>query len=228
MIKAIAIDDEPLALEIIRNHAFKVPFLSLEGTFDNPIKALEFIDQNTIDLIFLDINMPDLTGFDLLKSIKWNDLFIIFTTAHNEYALKSYEVDAVDYLLKPFDFSRFLIAVNKVKERIFAQNKRIPDFLFLSSGYLQKKVFINDILFIKGEGNYVNYFTPTEKIMVRSTIKEALNLIPDPLFVQVHRSYIVSLCHIDKIEDNHIFIGSSRISIGASFRNNLMNRIGLK
>lgn len=227
MIKAIAIDDEPLALEIIRNHSLKVPFLSLEGTFSNPVKALDFMGQNTIDLIFLDINMPDLSGFDFLKSLKRDKIYIIFTTAHDEYALESYEVDAVDYLLKPFDFTRFLISLNKVKDRIFNQNKLIQDFIFLSSGYQQRKVFLNDILFIKGDGNYVTYFTSTEKIMVRSTIREALNFIPDHLFVQIHRSYIVSLRHIDKIEDNHVFIKEERISIGATFKDNLKRIAGI-
>lgn len=227
MIKAIAIDDEPLALEIICNHSLKVPFLSLERTFNSPVRALEYLNNNTIDLIFLDINMPDLSGFDFIKLLKRNNISIIFTTAHDEYALESYEVDAIDYLLKPFDFSRFLISLNKVKDRVFAKNKLIQDFVFLSTGYQQRKVFLNDIYLIKGEGNYVTYFTPTEKIMVRSSIKEAIHFMPDHLFVQIHRSFIVSLRHIDKIEDNHVFIEGKRISIGATYKDNLKKIAGI-
>lgn len=227
MIKAIAIDDEPLALEIIRNHSVKVPFLSLEGTFIKPVRALEYIGQNNIDLIFLDINMPDLSGFDFIKSIKRNNIFIIFTTAHNEYALESYEVDAIDYLLKPFDFARFLISINKVKDRIFAQNKLKQDFIFLNSGYQQRKIFLEEILFIKGDGNYITYFTSKEKIMVRSAIKEAINFLPAHFFVQIHRSYIVSLRQIDKVEDNHVFIKGNKISIGANYKDNLKKIAGI-
>lgn len=225
MIKAIAIDDEPRALEVIKNHAARIPFLQLSGTFTNPLEALAYIHQERIKLVFLDIKMPDISGIDLLKSIQRGKILIIFTTAYSEYALESYDLEAIDYLLKPFDFSRFLRSVVKAQEQLTLRDNVEKDFFFVQTGHQQRKICFGDIDYIEGEGNYVTYSVNNEKIIVRSGIKETLQALPAQWFVQIHRSYIVSLRKLDKIQDNHVFIGNRRISIGANYREAFMKSI---
>ena len=199
MIRAIAIDDEPKALEIIQNHAARISFLQIQEIFTNPFTALEYLNHASIDLIFLDINMRDISGLDLLNAIDKGKFLIIFTTAHSEFALQSYEVEALDYLLKPFDFSRFLRSVVKAQDKLSIRGNVNKDFFFVSTGNQQRKISFNDVLYIKGSGNYVTYHRDTEKIVVRSTIKETLSLLPPQIFVQVHRSYIIALNKLEKI-----------------------------
>lgn len=218
MISCIAIDDEPKALSIIENHVLRTDFLTLDATFTDPFKAISFLEKNEIDLLFLDINMPDISGFEFLKHLS-NKIQIIFTTAHSEYAIQSYEVEAIDYLLKPFDYSRFLLAVNKVKAKhVEAKSSTNKEFLFLNTGTSKKKVLIEDILLIESDANYVNYVMRDEKLLVRSSIKEVLRILPSNLFVQVQRSFVVAIKKIDKIESNHIYISDRKIPIGNSFK----------
>jgi len=224
MIQAIAIDDEPSALTIIKSHAAKVSFLNLAATFTNPFQGIEYINDHAPDIVFLDINMPDISGLQLLKNLTKKPL-IIFTTAHSEYAVKSYEVEAVDYLLKPFDYARFLLAVTKAKEKLKPTLKSSNPFFFVNTGNQKQRLFYADIYYIEGEGNYVNYHTPKGKTMVRSTIKKTLGLLPQERFLQLHRSYIVALPWIDKIEDNQVFIGDKRIPIGATYRVDFLQKI---
>ncbi|RNC85683.1 MAG: DNA-binding response regulator [Balneola sp.] len=216
MITCIAIDDEPNALSVIESLAAKVDFLDLKKTFVDPLKAMNYLENNSIHLIFLDINMPEITGFDFLKLLP-NEVNIIFTSAYSEYALQGYEVNAIDYLLKPFDFPRFLQAVNKVKKGSgtpFAH----PEFVFLNTGTSKKKVLVGDILFLESDGNYVNYYTNNGKIMVRSSIKDATKGLPPKAFTQIQRSYVVALKWIEKIENNHVFISELEIPIGNTFK----------
>ena len=217
MIKAIAIDDEPKALTIIQSHAAKVSFLTLEQCFTDPFQGIEYINDQTPDLVFLDINMPDISGLQLLKNLTIMPL-VIFTTAHSEYAVKSYEVAALDYLLKPFDYARFLLAVTKAKAQLNKAKKPAADFFFVNTGNQKQRLFYKEIYYIEGEGNYVNYYTKTGKVMVRSTIKKTLTLLAPETFIQIHRSYIVALPWIDKIEDNQVVICGKRIAIGATYR----------
>jgi len=224
MIQAIAIDDEPKALAIIKSHAAKVSFLTLEQCFTDPFQGIEYINDHAPDIVFLDINMPDISGLQLLKNLTKKPL-IIFTTAHSEYAVKSYEVEAVDYLLKPFDYARFLLAVTKAKEKLKLPIKSINPFFFVNTGHQKQRLFYEDIYYLEGEGNYVNYHTSKDKTMVRSTIKKTVDLLPKERFIQLHRSYIVALPWIDKIEDNHVFIGDKRLPIGATYRVDFLQRI---
>ncbi|MFK7984253.1 MAG: LytR/AlgR family response regulator transcription factor [Saprospiraceae bacterium] len=217
MLKAIAIDDEPSALTIIKSHAAKVSFLNLAATFTNPFHGIEYINDQAPDIVFLDINMPDISGLQLLKNLTKNPL-IIFTTAYSEYAVKSYEVEAVDYLLKPFDYARFLLAVTKAKEKLMVTTKTTNPFFFVNTGNQKQRLFYDDIYYIEGDGNYVDYHTEKGKVMVRSTIKKTLVLLPTNGFIQIHRSYIVALPWIDKIEDNQVVVGNKRIAIGATYR----------
>ncbi len=225
MIKCIAIDDEPRALDVIQHHIDKVDFLSLEATFTDPLAALSYLGESKIDLVFLDIDMPNISGLDLLKTLKEKPQ-VIFTTAHSEYAIESYELAAIDYLLKPFDFPRFLNAALKARRRLndsgLVKNR---DFFFLNTGNQKRKIFYQDIRFIEGDGNYVKYHAGGEKLLVRSTIRKTLEQLPQQQFVQIHRSYIVALQWIDSIEDNHVQVGNERITIGATYRSDFLKII---
>lgn len=221
MIRAIAIDDEPKALTIIQSHAAKVSFLTLEDSFTDPFQGIEYINDHAPDLVFLDINMPDISGLQLLKNLTKQPL-IIFTTAHSEYAVKSYEVAALDYLLKPFDYARFLLAATKAKEKLNGAKKQSTSFFFVNTGNQKQRLFFKEIYYIEGEGNYVNYYTKMGKVMVRSTIKKTLALLSKETFIQIHRSYIVALPWIDSIEDNHVYVAAKKISIGATYRTDFL------
>ncbi|WKN42235.1 LytR/AlgR family response regulator transcription factor [Tunicatimonas pelagia] len=217
MIRAIAIDDEPNALRVIENHAAQVPFLQLVETFTDPFKALKFLEENSAHLIFLDINMPDISGLELSSILNEKNVLVIFTTAFSEYALESYDLDAVDYLLKPFEFTRFHSALLKVRKRLNSSN-HATNFFFVNTGSEQRKMRYEDIQYIEGSGNYVTYHLSSEKVLVRSTIKQVRAYLPSAEFIQVQRSYIVALSHIDVIRDNHIHIGQARISIGPKYK----------
>ncbi len=227
MIRCIAIDDEPRALEIIKNHASKIDYLQLENVFTDAIKAVHYLQETDIELLFLDINMPDIDGIKLVKHLSKKPL-VIFTTAHSEYAIESYDIEAIDYLLKPFDISRFLIATNKAKDRLFRLSENASPYIFVSSGNKKIKLIYNDILFIKGDGNYVTYQTKSDKIMVRTSITETLRELPSKNFVQIHRSTIVSILWVDKVEDNHVYIAGNRTSISSTFRAAFFNAINAK
>lgn len=226
MIRAIAIDDEPRALSIIESHATKVSFLSLDATFTDPFQGIEYINDQAPDIVFLDINMPDISGLDLLKNLIKKPL-IIFTTAHSEFAVQSYEVEALDYLLKPFDYARFLLSVTKAKEKLTTTTTITgnSDFFFVNTGNQRQRIFYKDIYYVEGEGNYVNYYTVHNKLLVRSTIKKTLALLPTSIFVQIHRSYIVALPWIEKIENNHLLINEERLAIGATYRDAFFEQI---
>jgi len=227
MIKCIAIDDEPKALEIIKNHVSKIDYLQLENVFTDPFKAITFINDSNIELLFLDINMPDIDGMNFVKHLIQKPL-IIFTTAHSEYAIESYEVEAIDFLLKPFDFSRFLAAANKAKERLLKLSAKTAAFFFVSSGTQKIKLIYDDILFIKGDGNYVTYQTKSGRVMVRNSITASRSELPSNTFVQIHRSTIVSLKWVDKVEDNHVYIVGNKFPISSTYRESFLRVIGTK
>lgn len=225
MIRSIAVDDEPKALSIIRNHADRIDFLDLALTFTDPYQALTYVSGNEIDLLFLDIQMPELSGLDLLKSFQKPPL-IIFTTAHSEYAVASYEVEAVDYLLKPFDFSRFFLAVTRAKERLEQAIPLQRSYFFISSGKTKVRLSYDDIYYLEGAGNYVTYFTKEGKQLVRTTIREALSQLPDNRFFQIHRSYVVALPLIEKVQDHQVTINGARLPISAGFREAFYEELG--
>lgn len=224
MIQAIAIDDEPKALEIIRSHASGIPYLALVETFLDPLQAITYLQDHPVDLIFLDINMPGVDGMTLVKQFSLEQM-IIFTTAHSEYALAGFEVEAVDYLLKPFDQARFLQAVNKARNRMKPAGQTPADFFFVNAGNQKKRISFSDILYVQGEGNYISYVTAAEKILVRATLAEAANILPSPMFVQIHRSYIIAVRHIEKIEDNHVHMNGVAIAIGSTFKEKFLKVI---
>lgn len=223
--KAIAIDDEPIALEIVKSHASKVPFLNLTAAFTDAFQALEYLQKQEIDLVFLDIKMPDISGIELFNSLR-NKPLLIFTTAYSEHAVTSFEMDAVDYLLKPFSLARFIKACNKAYELYnYRHSDEASGYLFVKSGYDQFKVFYNEILYLEATGNYVTFVLKGKKILSRSTFLEATSLLPNNAFVRVHRSYIIAVDKIEKVERNHVVINNIMIPVSDSYRQDLNNTL---
>ena len=220
--RAIAIDDEILALDIVRSHASKVPFLELAAVFTDAFKALEYLQKENVDLIFLDIKMPDISGIEFFNSLSKKPL-LIFTTAYPDHAVTSFEMDAVDYLLKPFSLSRFIKGCNKAFELYnFRNSTEAPDHLFIKTGFEQQKVLFSEILFVEATGNYVTFALENDRNLVsRSTFAEAISLLPSDRFVRVHRSFLVATEKIDKVERHQLTISNNKIPLGEAYRSNI-------
>lgn len=218
---SIAIDDEPIALEIVRAHAAKVPFLELKANFTDAFKAMDYLQKEPIDLIFLDIKMPDISGLDFLKSLNRKPL-VIFTTAYTEHAVMSFELDAVDYLLKPFSLARFLKACNKANELYQLRNSSAAaDHIFIKTGYEQIKLRFDDICYIEAEGNYVNFVLKSSRLLSRMTFTEIENILPKNKFLRIHRSYMVAKSAVDKIERHQVHINGINLPVGETYIQNL-------
>lgn len=214
----IIIEDEPLALERTKGFVEKVPFLELTATFDNALEGLAHLKSNKVDLLFLDINMDELTGIELLESSKIT-CQVIITTAYQEYALKGYELQVTDYLLKPFTFNRFLQAVNKAQQHL---HQTVPepvalDFIFIKTENRLEKVTIKDIVYIEGMRDYRRIHTVNKQIMTLQNFKELELLIPSNVVCRVHKSYMVALHKIESIERNRIRIGKEIIPISDTY-----------
>ena len=225
MINAIAIDDEPLALQLVSGYIKKTPGLNLAGCFDNPFDAIEFLNNETVDLIFVDIQMPDLSGLEFTRSLV-NGPKVIFSTAYEKYALEGFRLDVIDYLLKPFSYEEFLKAVQKVV-RLIRLEKKVPEqvdanneFLFLKSDYKIRRINFNDILYIEGLKDYVKVFTRKSDKPVISlvTLKLLESKLPETKFMRVHRSYIVNLEKIDTIERSRIVFGKTYIPVSEQYK----------
>jgi DNA-binding LytR/AlgR family response regulator len=219
--KAIAIDDEPIALSIIRSHSAKVPFLELKAEFTDAFQALDYLQKEPVDLLFLDIKMPDISGIEFFSSLAKKPM-VIFTTAYSEHAVTSFELDAVDYLLKPFSLARFVKGCNKAFELYNYRNAAEPtDHLFIKTGYEQVKVMVDDILYAEATGNYVTFVLKDKNILSRSTFNEAISLLPVDKFVRVHRSYLVAINKIDKVERHQVTVQKSYIPVSELYSQNL-------
>lgn len=219
---AIAIDDEPPALEVVRSHVSKIPFIELKAEFTDGFKAMEYLQHEPVDLLFLDIKMPDISGIELLQSLNKKPL-VIFTTAYTEHAVTSFELDAIDYLLKPFSLARFTKACNKANEiynlRNLSTHKK--DHLFVKIGYEQIKINFADIYYLEATGNYVNFALKDSNVTSRMTITEVDALLPANRFIRIHRSFIVAINKIDKIERHQLLVNNSVLPIGSSYYHNL-------
>jgi len=221
----IIIEDEPLALERTKNFVEKIPFLDLTATYDNALKGLAHLKSQPVDVLFLDINMDELTGVELLESSNIMAQVII-TTAYQEYALKGYELNVTDYLLKPFTFNRFLQAVNKAQDNL-AQDKTdaAPEFIFIKTENRLEKVNLADILYIEGMRDYRRIHTTNKKIMTLQNFKELEKLIPPNIVCRVHKSYMVGLGRIESIERSRIRIADQIIPISETYRGDFFQRI---
>lgn len=225
MITTIAIDDEPLALQLVIGYIGKTSGLKLTGKFDNPIDASEFLENNPVDLIFVDIQMPDLSGIEFTR-LMGKGPKVIFTTAYEKYALEGYKLEIVDYLLKPFSYEEFLSSVQKV-QRLISLEKRSQisvetnsEFLFLKSDYKIKRINFNDILYIEGLKDYVKVYTlhNPKPILSLSSLKLLESKLPVKKFMRVHRSFIVNLEKIDTIERNRIVFGKEYIPVSDQYK----------
>ncbi len=218
-INCIAIEDEPLALKKIKEYILQVNYLNLLKDFNNAVDAIGFLKENSVDLIFLDIRMKQLSGIQFLESLQTKPKVII-TSAYDEYALKGYELDVVDYLLKPFSFERFLKSVDKVYNQLsVARNSdNQKEYIFVKTEYRIEKIEIKNILYIKGMKDYLQIHTTDRKIMTLQTFKHLLEILPEPDFQRVHNSYVVSISKIDNIERNRIRIGEDLIPISDSYK----------
>ncbi len=224
----IAVDDEPLALEKIVSFIGRLPFLKLEATFDRPVDALAYLSLNPIDLLFLDIQMEGMTGLDVLAALRSRPQ-VILTTAYSEYALKAYEFEVTDYLMKPYSFERFALAVNKAAKRISEKTPvadNAPDFIFVKSDYRLVKVMLADIYFIEGMRDYRCIVTSCGKILTQQTFRSFEEQLPVSQFARIHKSYLVSLAKIESIEKHRIKIGKELLPVSESYRNGFYSKIG--
>jgi DNA-binding LytR/AlgR family response regulator len=235
IIKCIIVDDEPLAVSKIQAFVEKTPFLQTIGTFHKGVEALEFMQNNEVDLAFLDIQMDDLTGIQLVEVLKKKPL-IIFTTAYEQYALKGYDLDVCDYLLKPISFNRFLQAANKafdhlntISKKEYHQNagntaengsssSEKKDFIFLKTEYRMQKIMFDEILYIQGMKDYLLVKTPTANIMTIMTFKKLEEMLPQNEFIRIHKSYVIPVKKIESIERNMVKIGNKFFAISDTYK----------
>lgn len=224
-ISCIIIEDEPLAMERTKGFVLKLPFLNLLACFESGIDAIEFLKSNKVDLLFLDINMDELSGIQLLESIKIESEVII-TTAYNEYALKGYELNVTDYLLKPFTLERFIQAANKAQNNL-AKPKTTEEkkFIFVKTEYRLEKILLNEILYIEGMRDYRRIHTIDKKIMTLQTFKDLEQEIPENLVCRVHKSFMVSLDKINSIERDRIKIKDILIPISETYKKRFLELI---
>ena len=222
--RVLIIDDEPNAIKLISSYLKHFANFELVATFRNGLKALEFLNLNTVDVIFLDINMPHLSGLSLSKMLP-KETAIVFTTAYSEHAVESYTVNTVDYLLKPISLERFTKAINKLISLQSSENLKdlstTNSNLLIKSGTQTHQVQIEDILYLQKDGNYMNYHLSNRKIMARESIAEALTILPKT-FVQVQKSYVVNTKKINSFTNDYIFIGSVQIPIGNQYKAQLL------
>jgi DNA-binding LytR/AlgR family response regulator len=217
---AIAIDDEPSALEIVTRHAAKVPFLELKATFTDAFQAIPYLQQHAIDILFIDIKMPDVSGIEFVHTLPRAPM-VVFTTAYSEFAVQGFDLDAVDYLLKPFSLVRFTRACSKALEIKPLRTSEQPTFIFVKTGYEEEKVLLEEILYIEAEGNYLVFVLKGRRLVSRQTMADILKLLPTDEFVRVHRSFIIAVSKIEKIARHQLTIAHQEIPIGASYEESL-------
>ncbi len=220
MIKCIAIDDEPLALQLITQYCEKVPFLQLKKVFTNPDEATIYLHQNQIDLIFLDIQMPDISGLQFYKNLSLaNKPQVIFTTAFKDYAVDGFNVDAVDYLLKPFEFDRFLKAVYKAKEYMeFLSSQDLQmSSIFIKANYEMMKINLKDIDLIEALDDYIKLYIKPTPILTLMTLKGIQEKLPAKEFIRIHRSYIIPIAKVEKFSKSKVFVAGKELPIGTSY-----------
>lgn len=219
--KCIIVDDEPPATRIIEKYVEKVSFLEKVGVFNDSLTALAFLNSNSVDVIFLDIQMPQLTGLQLSKIIS-KDIKVIFTTAYPDFALEGFELNAIDYLLKPIPFERFYQAVSKLNSnpKPEIQTNSPSDFIFIKTDGKNKftKVFLTDILYVESLQNYVCIHTKNEQFITHSSLKNVIESLPQNNFIQIHKSYVIALKQIESTDSFSVFINNKELPIGATFK----------
>jgi DNA-binding LytR/AlgR family response regulator len=238
-IKGIIIDDEPLAIDVLKKYSDTIDYVEIVGTFTNPLEAIKFLTENTVDLVFLDIEMPLINGVDLVESLN-NKPNIIFTTAFPQYAVDGFNLDAIDYLLKPISYKRFLKAINKIsntgpfQEDVVVPNQIVINsnenkFIFVKSDYENLKVNIQDIKYIEGLKDYLKInLTNGKFVLTLSNFSAILDKISNQDFIRVHNSYIVNLNYIKSIQKNRVLIDDKRIPISETYKKDFFDKIKLQ
>ena len=238
-LRCLIVDDEELARTLLKNYVDRVPYLSLSGSCKDPIEAIELMQKETVDLIFLDIQMPGLTGIEFLKTMIEKPM-VIFTTAYSDYALEGYDLNVLDYLLKPFSFERFMQAVHKAADIWRLKRNQVSgptssqhsqtsspddkDFLLIKSEHRIHKIFHKDILYLQSMREYVSFYTSNGRILSLYSLKKLEEELPDN-FLRVHKSYIIPIQRVTALEGNLLHLGETKIPIGASYKEKVMKRV---
>lgn len=229
MINCLLIDDEPLALQLLEDHVRKIPFLKLAGKFEEPLQALPLLESEQIDLLFLDIKMPDITGIDFFKSLTHKPQ-VIFTTAYSEFAIEGFELKAMDYLLKPISFDKFITACNRVKEYTDlknSKNRKSRDYFFINVAHKLHKIFYDDILYLEGFKDYTKIYLSgiTSPLLILHNLKYFEDLFEETEFVRIHRSYIVSIRKVNTASRKSVTIANESLPVSDNYRDKLFSVI---
>jgi two-component system LytT family response regulator len=235
MIKCIAVDDEPLALGLLADNISKVPYLKLEASCNDAFEAAKVLKEKNIDLVFIDIQMPGLTGLQFISSLQHKPM-VILTTAYKQYALDGYQLNVVDYLLKPVDMARFMAACNKAQELYELRNTAnrksenvVQDYFFINADYSLMKVVFKDIIWIEGLRDYVKIYlksAPGKPLVTRVSIKSLEEQLPPSLFIRIHKSYIISVDSITSVRKNSVFIKDQELTVGETYKEVIRNLTG--
>lgn len=231
----IIVDDEFPARELLREYVSKIPSLNLLATCSNVIEALKEMSSNHADILILDIQMPEITGFEFAKTLE-SRAGVIFTTAYSDYAVDAFSIGAADYLLKPFSFERFSQAIEKAKNQLSLQNidktaevptetKPVKDFIMVKADYKLYKINYDDILYIEGQHEYVTFHTKQQRVTALFSLKDLESMLPSSKFIRIHKSYIISLDHIQDIEKNSVTVAGTKLTIGGNHRDELLKRL---
>ncbi len=227
MLRTVIVDDEPLAINLLRNYCAQIPYIHVLETFTDALSCSDYLKKINVDLLFLDINMPDISGLEFFKSIK-NPPAVIFSTAYSEYAVQGFDLSAVDYLLKPFDFDRFRKSVEKAKDQHYFKNQKIPKesaYIFIKSDYQLLKVNVIDIVLIEGLDDYIKIYTDGKMILTLMSLKAILEILPENEFVRVHRSFIVPLSKIRSMNKKSVRVGEQEIPIGNTYAQAFFSKV---
>ncbi|MGZ3864497.1 MAG: LytR/AlgR family response regulator transcription factor [Bacteroidia bacterium] len=230
--KCIIADDNKMSREMVKQLIDQVDFLELKAECENPVEAFNYLKKEEIDLVFLDVEMPGMTGIELIKNLEKRPI-VILITAKKDYAVEAFELNVADYIIKPVTLPRFMAAVERAKElyesrdQKFEVNEKEKDYIFVRSNSLLTKVKIKDIIYVQALGDYVNIFTPEKRLTVHITLKGMEEKLPQDKFYRLHRSYLTALHHIDNIEEGTAYIGKHPLPIGEQYKKELLRKINL-
>lgn len=224
-LKCLIVDDEPLSQDVIVEFVEACPELILADVCNNALDAGKKLTEEKIDVLFLDINMPKLSGIGFVKSLKEPPLFI-FITAYPEFAVEGFEVDAVDYLLKPVSFERFRATVNRILDRISAKNENMPGHIMVRADKKNYRINFEEILFLEAQGDYVKFVTTKDSLMVHGTMKDFISQLPSDKFERVHKSYVISIAKVVYLEGNRVKIGEHKVPVSINFKDQLIQKLG--
>lgn len=230
--KCIVVDDNKMSRTMVKQLIEQVNFLELKAECENPVEAFNYLKKEEVDLVFLDIEMPTMTGLELIRNLEKRPI-IILITAKKDYAVEAFELNVADYIIKPVTLSRFMAAVDRAKElheskdQKIVTNEKEKDYIFVRSNSLLTKVRIADIIYVQALGDYVNIFTKEKRLTVHITLKGMEEKLPKDKFYRLHRSYLTSLNHIDNIEEGTVYVGKHPLPIGEQFKKELLKRINL-